>query len=121
MSGGEPTFRPKALTIVCTDLNRSRRCYEDVLRASPDPRDGYGCPWYQLGAWSINLMPNASERNPSSFPGQAMTILWLEIDDLAAAERHFARNQVEVVQPSDGQFMMIADPDGLIIEVWQAE
>jgi catechol 2,3-dioxygenase-like lactoylglutathione lyase family enzyme len=121
MTGRELTFRPKALTIACTDLNRSRRFYEDVLGASPDPRDGYGCPWYRLGAWSISLMPNAAERSPSSFPDQAMTILWLEVDDLAAAERHFARNQVEVVQPSDGQFMMIADPDSLMIDVWQTE
>jgi len=121
MTGRELTFRPKALTIACTDLDRSRRFYEDVLGASPDPRDGYGCPWYRLGAWSISRMPNAAERSPSSFPDQAMTILWLEVDDLAAAERHFARNQVEVVQPSDGQFMMIVDPDGLVIEVWQAE
>ena len=121
MTGREPTFRPKALTIVCTDLDRSRHFYQVVLGASPDLRDGFGCPWYRLGAWSITLMPNAAERSPSSFPDHAMTILWLEVDDLPAAEQHFARHQVEVVQPSDGQFMMIADPDGLMIEVWQAE
>ena len=50
-----------------------------------------------------------------------MTVLWLEVDDLEAAARLFARDQVEVIQPSDGQFMMIADPDGLMIEAWQAE
>jgi catechol 2,3-dioxygenase-like lactoylglutathione lyase family enzyme len=121
MTGRELTFRPKALTIACTDLDRSRRFYEDVLGASPDPRDGYGCPWYRLGAWYITLMPNAAERSPSSFPDHAMVILWLEVDDLEDAVRLFARHQVEVVQPSDGQFMMIADPDGLMIEVWQSE
>ncbi|SIO58831.1 Catechol 2,3-dioxygenase [Singulisphaera sp. GP187] len=121
MTGRELIFRPTALTIACTDLDRSRRFYKDVLGASPDPRDGYGCPWFRLGAWSITLMPNAAERSQSSFPDHAMTILWLEVDDLGAAERLFARHQVEVIQPSDGQFMMIADPDGLMIEVWQAE
>ncbi len=121
MAGHELTFRPKALTVACTDLDRSRRFYEEVLGASPDPSDGYGCPWYRLGALYITLMPNAAERSPSSFPDHAMTILWLEVDDLGAAERLFARNQVEVVQPSDGLFMMIADPDGLMIEVWQTE
>lgn len=121
MTGRELTFRPKTLTVACTDLDRSGRFYEDVLGASPDPRDGHGCPWYRLGDWSITLMPNAAERSPSSFPNHAMMALWLEVDDLAAAERLFARDQVEVVQPSDGQFMMIADPDGLMIEVWQAE
>jgi catechol 2,3-dioxygenase-like lactoylglutathione lyase family enzyme len=121
MTERELTFRSKALTVACTDLDRSRRFYEGVLGASPDPRDGYGCPWYRLGDWSITLMPNAAERSPSSFPDHAMTVLWLEVDDLEAAGRLFARDQVEVVQPSDGQFMMIADPDGLMIEVWQAE
>jgi catechol 2,3-dioxygenase-like lactoylglutathione lyase family enzyme len=121
MTGRELSFRPKALTPACTDLDCFRHFYEDVLGASPDPRDSLGCPWYRLGAWLINLMPYAVGRSPSSFPDHAMTILWLEVDDLEAAVRLFARNQVEVVQPSDGQFMMIADPDGLIIEVWQAE
>jgi catechol 2,3-dioxygenase-like lactoylglutathione lyase family enzyme len=121
MTGRELSFRPKALTLACTDLGRSRRFYEEVLGASPHPRDGLGCPWYRLGAWPINLMPNAVERSPSSFPDHAMAILWLEVDDLEAAERLFVRNQVDVLQPSDGQFMMIADPDGLIIEVWQSE
>lgn len=69
----------------------------------------------------IILMPNAAERSPSSFPGHAMTMLWPEVDDLGIAERLFARNRVEVVQPSDGQLMLIADPDGLVIGVWQAE
>ncbi len=50
-----------------------------------------------------------------------MTMLWPEVDDLGIAERLFARNRVEVVQPSDGQLMLIADPDGLVIGVWQAE
>lgn len=121
MTGHKLAFRPKALTVVCTDLDRSRRFYEDVLGATLDPRDGYGCAWYRFGEWYVTLMPNAAEPSPSSFPAHAMTILWLEVDDLEAAEQHFARHQVRVVRPSDGQFMMIADPDGLMIEVWLPE
>lgn len=74
-----------------------------------------------LGSLAITLMPNAAERSPAAFPTHAMTILWLEVDDLAAAARRFAQSKVEVVRPSDGLFMQIADPDGLIIEVWQSE
>jgi hypothetical protein len=33
----------------------------------------------------------------------------------------FGRHQVEVFVPSDGQMMIVADPDGLPIEVWQRE
>jgi len=115
------SFRPKALTIACTDLTRSRRFYEMVLGAIPDPRDGYGCQWYRLGSWFITLLANAHERSPASFPTHAMPILWLEVDDLGAAGRRFAEHNVEVLMPSDGQCMIVADPDGLVIEVWQVE
>jgi hypothetical protein len=66
-------------------------------------------------------MRNASQRSPATFPEHAMPVLWLEVDDLEAAIQHFDRHKVEIVHPSDGQFLMIADPDGLVIEVWQAQ
>lgn len=122
MASRKPAFRVKALTIACTDRRRSERFYRTVLGATPFPTDdpGYGCPWLRLGSLPITLMPNATERSPAEFPTHAMPILWLEVDDLAAAAVRFARQKVEVVTPSDGQFMQIADPDGLVIEVWQA-
>ncbi len=122
MTERAPTFRLKALTVACSDLRRSQRFYEHVLGAVPDRREGFGCPWYRLGDVLVTLMPNAAERNPASFPAHAMTIPWLlEVDDLKAAEDLFSRERVEVVQPSDGRCMSIADPDGLLIEIWQAE
>jgi catechol 2,3-dioxygenase-like lactoylglutathione lyase family enzyme len=116
-------FRVKALTIACTDHRRSERFYRDVLGATTFPTHdpGYGCPWLKLGTLAITLMPNATERSPAEFPTHAMPILWLEVDDLEAAARMFAEHQVEVITPSDDQFMQIADPDGLVIEVWQGE
>jgi catechol 2,3-dioxygenase-like lactoylglutathione lyase family enzyme len=123
MAGRGLTFRVKALTVACTDHRRSERFYRDVLGAETLPTDdpGYGCPWLRLGTLAITLMPNAVERSPAEFPTHAMPILWLEVDDLEKAARRFARHKVEVVTPPDGQFMQIADPDGLVIEVWQAE
>lgn len=115
-------FRFRALTIACTDHRRSEQFYRDVLGAETMPTDdpGYGCPWLRLGTLAITLMPNAEARSPAEFPMHAMPILWLEVDDLDAAAAHFARHGVEVIDPSDGQFMQIADPDGLVIEVWQS-
>lgn len=116
-------FRFKALTIACTDHRRAEEFYRKVLGAVPLPTDdpGYGCPWLRLGSLAITLMPNAAEPSPAEFPTHAMPILWLEVDDLAAAAARFARYKVEVVDPGDGQFMQIADPDGLVIEVWQSQ
>ncbi len=117
------SFRFKALTIACTDHRRSEAFYRDVLGATTFPTDdpGYGCPWLQLGTLVLTLMPNAAARSPAEFPTHAMPILWLEVDDLEAAARRFAQQNVDVITPSDGQFLQIADPDGLIIEVWQGE
>ena len=122
MASRKLSFRVKALTIACTDLKRSERFYRRVLGAvTVKTDDGIGCPWFRLGTFVFTLMPNAAERSPAEFPTHAMSMLWLEVDDLAAAERRFTKAGVDVLQPSDGTLMVIADPDGLAIEVWQAE
>ena len=116
----KPSFQVKALTIVCTDRWRSDRFYREVLGAV-DLSEDIGCRWYKLGSFTITLMPNANKRSPATFGEHTMTMLYLEVDDLEAAASHFARHQVEVIMPSDGQMMIIADPDGLPIEVWRRE
>jgi len=114
-------FHGKAVTIACTDQKRSERFYEGVLGAKRLPGDGYGCSWFRLGDLTLNLMPNAAEPNPSEFPAHTMPILWLEVDDLASAHLHLKRRKVPIVELHEGQFFMAADPDGLLIEVWQSE
>jgi catechol 2,3-dioxygenase-like lactoylglutathione lyase family enzyme len=115
------SFKTRALTIACTDLEQSERLYQTVLGAARIPTDNGVGRWYRLGPLEIALLPNASERSPAQFPIHAMPILWLEVNDLAAAAERFRQHGVEVVESSDGQSMIIADPDGLLIEVWQAE
>lgn len=123
MAARKLSFHFKALTIACTDHRRSERFYREVLGATTLATDdpGFGCPWLQLGTLALTLMPNASERSPAAFPSHAMPILWLEVDDLNAAAQLFTEHSVEVIEPADGQSMQIADPDGPVIEVWQAE
>jgi|HubBroStandDraft_6_1064221.scaffolds.fasta_scaffold327841_2 catechol 2,3-dioxygenase-like lactoylglutathione lyase family enzyme len=110
-----------ALTIACTDVKRSERFYHTILGAERIPTDNGIGWWYRLGMLKINLMPNATDPSPAAFPTHAMPILWQEVDDLAAAADQFVRHGVRVISPSDGQFMQIADPDGVVIEVWQRE
>lgn len=117
----KPTFTVRALTIACTDAARSARFYQSVLGAVRQPTDNGIGWWFRLGAFEVNLLPNAIEPSPAEFPTHAMPILWLEVDDLAAAAERFTQHGVAVVSPPDGQFMQVADPDGLIIEVWQSE
>jgi catechol 2,3-dioxygenase-like lactoylglutathione lyase family enzyme len=117
----KPAFRVRALTIACTDVERSVRFYQTVLGASRIPTDNGVGWWYRLGTLDIALLPNAAERSPAEFPTHAMSMLWIEVDDLPAAAERFARYGVEVVEPDDGEHMMVADPDGLLIEVWRSQ
>src|SRR4051812_39598725 len=111
-------FHGKAITIRCTDTKRSEAFYRQTLGAVPLPGDGYGCPWYRLGDLVFSLMSNADSPTPASFPTHAMSLLWLEVDDLPAAHRHLANAGVSILHaPPGGPCFLIADPDGLLIEI----
>lgn len=116
----KPLFTFKALTIICTDRWRSHDFYTQVLGATILPRD-ISCHWYQLGNLTFTLVPNAAKENSADFAQEALNMIYLEVDDIDVAEKHFSKNKVGVVQPSDGQMMVIIDPDGLPIEIWQYE
>ena len=114
-------LRFRAITIACTDPARSVRFYETVLGAVRRPSDNGIGNSFRLGGIDIVLLPNATEISPGVFPTHAMPILWLEVDDLAAAQRSIAEHGVAVIDEGDGQFLMVADPDGLVIEIWECE
>jgi catechol 2,3-dioxygenase-like lactoylglutathione lyase family enzyme len=116
----KPSFQVKALTIVCSDRDRSDRFYRTVLGAIALPGE-IMCTWYRLGTFTFTLVPNGEGRSPARFGTHPLNMLYLEVDDLELAVRHLDRHRVEVIQPSDGQTMIIADPDGLPIEIWQRE
>jgi catechol-2,3-dioxygenase len=65
-------------------------------------------------------MPGAAAPSPAEYMTHAAYMLWLEVDDLAAARKRLARYEVPVVE-DHGESLVIADPDGLLIEVWQKE
>jgi len=115
-------FSGRSVTIACTNRERSERFYADVLGAVLLPGDGYGCRWYQLGALTISVMPNAEYTSPATFPNHAMPVLWLEVDDIGLAHAHFESTGTPIIQsPDDDMSMLITDPDGLVIEIWQKD
>ena len=113
--------RIRAITIYCTEIERSVRFYEAVLGAVRKPTDNGVGDWFRLGGLDLSLVQNAAEPSPAVFPTHAMPVLWLELEDLASATERFRQDQVTIVDEGDGQFLMIADPDGLPIEIWERE
>jgi predicted enzyme related to lactoylglutathione lyase len=66
-------------------------------------------------------MSNAETPSTSS-PWAATMMLWLEVDDLPAAHRRLVEAGVRIVEaPQGGPYVLIADPDGLLIEVWERD
>ncbi|MDB5344023.1 MAG: RNase inhibitor [Schlesneria sp.] len=117
----KPTFRVRAITIACTDARRSAEFYSTVLGATPLPTDNNIGHWYRLGEIDLTLLPNAASKSPAAFPTHAMMMLWLEVDDLVETAKRFADHGVDIIDEGDGQFMMVADPDGLVIEIWESD
>lgn len=115
-------FFGRLVTIACTDRERSERFYVDVLGAELIPGDGYGCGWYQLGSLTISVVPNAEQKSSAIFPRDAMPVLWLEVDDIQLAHEYLKNKGTQVIQPpEDDMFMLVTDPDGLVIEIWQKD
>lgn len=116
-----PRFSGRAHSIYCTNLDQSVAFYEQVLGAKPLPREAGTNPWYRLGSLRFTLVPNADATSPAVFPTHAMTMLWLEVVRLDQALTWLRLHKIAIVDEGDGQFLTIADPDGLLIEIWRCE
>ncbi len=92
--------------------------YRTILGGEIVPTDGGLQRRYRFGTWELILLPNAEAVSPATFPTHAMPLFWLEVVDLPAAVTWLTREQVTIVDPGDDQSLMIADPDGIVIEVW---
>lgn len=76
-----------------------------------------------VSVWAVGAVPDAECNQGSTglLPAHAATLLMLEVDDLKAAHRYCVKAGVDIVELPNCLYMIIADPDGLQIEVWQAD
>ncbi len=115
-----PDFEGHSVTILCTDLTCSVRFYEHILGATAIPLEHGTCGWYQLGSLRFSLVENAVEQNVSTFPEHAQIMLWLNVPSLSWAAKWFQAHDVPIIEKNDSQRMLISDPDGLLIEIWES-
>ena len=107
------------VSIVVTDLERSRRFYTQVLGLHEIPRPAtfdFIVVWYNLGTQHIHLVPRETADPPSP------RHFALQVEDATAAREHFATVGVPTREttsiPGCDRFF-VADPDGNLIEIMQ--
>lgn len=110
------------LSFAVSDLERSRRFYEDVLELERIPRPDLGIPgeWYTAGNAEVHLIQTPAGADVGSRPA-ALTPLAnhqaFAVDDYAKTLDHFRSHGLEVVEtdPRAGQ-LWVRDPDGNVLE-----
>jgi len=106
-----------------SDLERSRRFYEDVLGLAEIPRPDLGLPgaWYRAGDSEVHLIarpPGAEVGSPPDSLSPLANHQAFGIDDYEKCLEQLNTQGVEVLStsPERGQ-MWIRDPDGNVIEL----
>ncbi|MEZ6130365.1 MAG: VOC family protein [Planctomycetaceae bacterium] len=118
------TSHPRnAMCIVCTDHWRSLEFYRDAFGAEVISREMGTCPWLRIGDLAITLLANTDKPSELEHSEQAMAMIFLQVDDLHAAYHRAVKHGAKAIDPpqSDDVHFVVADPDGIIIEVMQAE
>lgn len=119
------------IAIICSDYNRSKAFYTDVLGLSVirevyrEERKSYKLDLSLNGSYVIELFSFPDPPPRVSRPEAAgLRHLAFEVDDLEAALSHLRGKQV-VAEPvrvdeyTGKKFSFIADPDGLPIEFYE--
>ncbi len=106
-----------------TDLERSKRFYEDVLGLRAIPRPDLGLPgvWYGAGNCEVHLIQRPEGVEVGEAPAKLTPLAnhqAFAIDDYEKTLAFLEEQGLEVLStsPENGQ-MWIADPDGHVIEL----
>ena len=116
--------RPRnAICIVCTDHWKSLEFYRDAFGAEVIPGEPGTCPWLRIGDLPITLLANTDRRTELKHSEQAMAMILLQVHDLHAAYEQAIRYGAKPIDPpqTDGVHFVVTDPDGIVIEVLQAD
>lgn len=121
------------VTLVVTDLERSRRFYVDLLgmREVTRPAFSFAGSWFQAGATQIHLILEYSASGPAGnlvpepLRHSRSHHLAFEVDDAAAATILLKEKGIPIIsgpkpRPDGYLQTFIADPDGHVVELCSA-
>lgn len=119
------------IAIICSDYEKSKRFYIEVLRLEiireiyREERASYKLDLALNGDYIIELFsfPNPPSR-PSRPEATGLRHLAFEVDDLDRIVAHLQKNQIEMEairtdEFTNKRFLFIADPDQLPIEFYE--
>lgn len=118
------------VTIICADLEATRRFYVDFLGLAEVPRPAFKFPglWFEIGGVQIHATQASPEAGPPGWSNQDRTVvsrghhIAFAVDDvaktLAAVAAHGIRIASPLQQRPDGfKQLYLYDPDGHLIEL----
>ena len=132
----KPPIRVRGIdhvTLVTSDLERSRAFYCDLLGMEPLRRPGFPFPglWFRAGATQVHLILETDETaTPGDLSVSATTGAGLahhfafEVDDAHASARALAEHGVRIMggparRPDGCIQVWFYDPDGYVVEVFE--
>jgi catechol 2,3-dioxygenase-like lactoylglutathione lyase family enzyme len=118
------------VTIICADLEATRRFYVDLLGMAEVQRPAFKFPglWFQLGNVQIHATGESPESGTAGWGNQAGTVtsrghhIAFQVDDVRAASEIAQANGVRIASPlqqrPDGyKQVYLYDPDGHLVEL----
>lgn len=121
------------VTIICADLEATRRFYVDVLGMIGVPRPAFRFPglWFQVGNVQIHATQESPESGKAGWPDQGRNVVSrghhvaFAVDDVSKALEIVQELGVRIASPlqerPDGyKQVYLYDPDGHVVEIVSA-
>jgi catechol 2,3-dioxygenase-like lactoylglutathione lyase family enzyme len=118
------------VTIICADLEATRKFYVDVLGMTEVPRPAFQFPglWFKTGNVQIHATQTSPEAGQAGWADQGNKVVSrghhfaFAVDDVSAALKHVAAHGVRIASPlqqrPDGfQQLYLYDQDGHVDEL----
>jgi catechol 2,3-dioxygenase-like lactoylglutathione lyase family enzyme len=118
------------VTLICADLEATRRFYVDLLGMKEVARPAFGFPgvWFQIGNVKIHATQQSAEAGRAGWGDRGTTIvarghhIAFAVDDVPTAlkvvEAHGVRIASPLQQRPDGyKQAYLYDPDGHVVEI----
>jgi len=118
------------VTIICADLDATRRFYVDLLGIAEVARPVFGFPglWFQIGNVQIHATQESAETGKAGWGDRGGTVvsrghhIAFAVDDVSEALKLVEANGVRIASPlqhrPDGfRQLYLYDPDGHVVEL----